>query len=112
MQYQEAAARFTGQMTDVIRPRLDRCIEVARERMGSVRAVVTTETQSIWSNADVRDDIIRTAIFCGAILCVVTVLVFVTAWLAIWLRLAIICLTLGILGKWLMSKIADSSDGF
>ncbi len=68
------------------------------------------EFGALWQNADERDDLLRTLFWCVAILIGVSVLVIVTGWMPLWARLLVIFLTLGILGRWLMSKISDS-DG-
>lgn len=68
------------------------------------------EFSTLWQNADERDEIIRTGAFCVGILVGVSVLVAVTSWMPIWLRLLVVFATIGFLGRWLMSKIADTAD--
>ena len=69
-----------------------------------------SEVSSIWKNNDERDDILRTAMISGGILVAVSILVFVTGFLPVWARLLVIFATIGILGRWLMTKISDSTD--
>ena len=68
------------------------------------------EFGTIWRNADVREDLIRTGIICVAVFIGVAVLSAIASWLPLWLRLVVIFATIGILGRWLMTKIADGSD--
>jgi len=69
-----------------------------------------SEVRAVWRNNDERDDIIRTAMISGGILVGVIVLSFITGFLPIWLRLVVVFATIGILGRWLMTKIADTVD--
>ncbi|MBC8138805.1 MAG: hypothetical protein H8F28_23240 [Fibrella sp.] len=66
------------------------------------------EFSTLWANADEREELIRTGAYCGGILIGVSVLVAVTGWMPLWLRLLVVFLTLGCLSWWMMKKISDS----
>lgn len=66
------------------------------------------EFSTLWANADEREELIRTGIYCGGILVGVCILVALTSWMPLWLRLLVVVLTLGGLGWWMMKKISDS----
>ena len=68
------------------------------------------EFSTLWQNDDERDEIIRTVVFAAGILIGVSVLVAITHWMPLWLRLLVVVATIGALGRWLMTKIADSTD--
>ena len=66
------------------------------------------EFSTLWSNADEREELIRTGAYCAGILIGVTILVALTGWMPLWLRLLVVFLTLGGLSMWMMKKISDS----
>ncbi|MBC8136676.1 MAG: hypothetical protein H8F28_12375 [Fibrella sp.] len=66
------------------------------------------EFSTLWQNADEREELIRTAAYCGGILVGVCILVALTGWMPLWLRLLVVVSTLGGLGWWMMKKISDS----
>lgn len=68
------------------------------------------EVSTLWQNADERDDLIRTGAICVGILIGVSLLVTLTGWLPVWLRVLVIFGTLGALARWFVSRISGDSD--
>jgi hypothetical protein len=66
------------------------------------------EFSTLWANADEREELIRTGAYCGGILIGVCILVALTSWMPLWLRLLVVVSTLGGLSWWMMKKISDS----
>jgi len=83
---------------------------VAADGLKSAAQETRREVTSLWSNTDERNAIIRTGAICLAVLIGVSLLVTLTSWLPVWLRVMVIFATFGGLTKFLMSRISDSSD--
>lgn len=83
---------------------------VAADGLKSAAQETRREVENLWANTDERNDLIRTGAICLAVLLGVSLLVTLTGWFPIWVRILVIFLTLGGLAKFLMSRISDSSD--
>lgn len=68
------------------------------------------EITDLWQVEDEREQLIRTGAICLAVLVGVSLIVTLTGWLPVWLRVLVIVGTIGGLSKWFLSKIADGSD--
>jgi len=78
--------------------------------LGNIATEMKSEVSTLWGNRDEREDLIRTAVISGMVLVGVIILVVITSWMPLWLRLSVLFATIGILAKHLCSKIADASD--
>ncbi|MBC8140429.1 MAG: hypothetical protein H7Y38_03195 [Armatimonadetes bacterium] len=83
---------------------------VAADGFKSAAQETRREAVSLWANPDERNELIRTGVICLAVLLGVSLLVTLTGWFPVWLRILVIFATLGGLAKFLMSRISDSSD--
>ncbi len=66
------------------------------------------EFTTLWQNTDEREELLRTGAYCAGILIGVSILVALTGWMPLWLRILVVFLTLGGLCWWMMKKISDS----
>ncbi len=83
---------------------------VAVDGLKSAAQETRREVTTLWANTDERNDLIRTGSVCLGLLIGVSLLVTLTGWLPVWLRILVIFVTIGGLAKFLMSRISDSSD--